>query len=132
MPAKYWQAANHAIDWLSPSLNLLERISTMQTTLITGASSGIGLELAHLFAAGGNNLVLVARREERLNQLTEEVKAKHQVQATVIVQDLARTDGVDQLVNSLERRKVEIDTLVNNAGFGALGRLCRTARKTSD
>ncbi len=93
----------------------------MSTTLITGASSGIGLELAHLFAADGDDIVLVARSEEKLNTLAGELRTKHQVKATVIVQDLAKPNAVQQLCESLAQHSINVDTLVNNAGFGALG-----------
>ncbi len=95
----------------------------MPTTLITGASSGIGLELAKLFAGGGDDVVLVARGEDKLNALAEQIRAQHRVTATVLVCDLARPEAVDRLCEELQNRSIAIDTLVNNAGFGALGRV---------
>lgn len=92
------------------------------TTLVTGASSGIGLELAKLFATDGDNLVLVARSEDKLNDLAQQLRADHAVQVTVIAADLSAPSAVDELDAELSQRSIQIDTLVNNAGFGALGR----------
>lgn len=93
-----------------------------QTVLITGASSGIGKQLALQFAKGGDDVVLVARSEGKLNELGEQIRKNHEVVATVIRSDLATTGGVDQLCDQLRERTIHIDTLVNNAGFGALGK----------
>lgn len=92
-----------------------------KTALVTGASAGLGVELARLFAADGHDLVLVARRRERLLALAEELRAAHQVEAHVIAADLARTDAPGRIVAELEARGTRIDTLVNNAGFGSNG-----------
>lgn len=94
----------------------------MPTTLITGASSGIGLELAELFAAAGDDVVLVARSEEKLNELAERLHQSHSILAIVIPSDLAKPTAVDELCEQLAQRSLSIDTLVNNAGFGALGK----------
>ena len=94
----------------------------MPTTLITGASSGIGWELTKLFAGDGDDVVLVARSEDKLNELADQVREKHRVNATVISKDLAQPDAVDDLCRQLGERAVRIDTLVNNAGFGELGK----------
>ena len=93
----------------------------MTTALITGSSSGIGEELAHLFAAGGDDLVLVARSEDKLNELATRIEAKHGVQATVMVADLSEHDACEKLVQRLRDENLLVDHLVNNAGFGALG-----------
>ncbi|QDV26530.1 SDR family NAD(P)-dependent oxidoreductase [Aureliella helgolandensis] len=93
-----------------------------QTTLVTGASSGIGKELAIQFAKHGDNVVLVARSEDKLNDLAEQIRRDYEVVATVICSDLGTTDGVDRLCNQLKDQSIVIDTLVNNAGFGALGK----------
>lgn len=94
----------------------------MPLALITGASSGIGLELSKLFASGGDDVVLVARSEDKLNELATQIERDHGVTATVITTDLAMPAGVDQLCDRLEEQKLEVDHLVNNAGFGALGK----------
>jgi short-subunit dehydrogenase len=91
------------------------------TSLITGASSGIGKDLAIEFAKWGDNVVLVARSEDKLNEVANQIRDQYGVVATVIPADLASPDGVDQLCNQLQSRSIQVDTLVNNAGFGALG-----------
>lgn len=92
-----------------------------ETALITGASSGIGLELARLFAADGADLVLVARSEENLNELAAELRTTHSCQVMVIARDLAKPDVPEEIFTLLERDGVHIDTVVNNAGFGLRG-----------
>jgi short-subunit dehydrogenase len=91
------------------------------TALVTGASSGIGLELSHLLAGEGHDVVLVARTADRLEALAAELRAKHRVQARVLPIDLALPDAPTRIVRLLEAEGVEIDILVNNAGFGDLG-----------
>lgn len=93
-----------------------------ETVLVTGASSGIGLELARLFAADRSDLVLVARRGERLEALAAELKAKHGIEARVVVKDLAAVGAAEEIRESLRNRGVTVDVLVNNAGFGIQGR----------
>lgn len=95
--------------------------ASRRTVLVTGASSGIGLELAKLFAANGDDLVLVARREDRLTALAAELSAKHGVTASAVAGDLAKADGVKELAIEIGRKGHVIDVLVNNAGFGLLG-----------
>jgi len=89
--------------------------------LITGASSGIGAALARRFAARGQNLVLTARRLERLEALATELRASHGVAVEVIVADLAEPGGTAALLEALQQRGLTIETLVNNAGFGLRG-----------
>ena len=91
------------------------------TALITGASGGIGEELARLLAAGGANLVLVARGADRLTALATELSRTHNVQAGVIAQDLSAPDAADAIAHELASRQLTIDILVNNAGFGVYG-----------
>jgi len=98
-----------------------------QTVLITGASSGIGEELAKLFARDGYRLVLVARREERLLALAGQLKEEYQAEVITKVQDLSLADSVDQLCCWLAERGLEIDILVNNAGFGVFGPFLSTS-----
>jgi len=94
----------------------------MTTTLITGASSGIGHALVKLFAAGGDNVVLTARSEGKLNELGNSLQQLHNITATIIPFDLSKLEQVDQLCDRLHERGIEIDTVVNNAGFGVLGK----------
>lgn len=89
-----------------------------QTALITGASGGIGRELAKRFAQDGWNLVVVARSEGKLNELKRELETQHGVQVRVIAQDLAQSDAARQLCERLSQEHIEVDALVNNAGFG--------------
>jgi short-subunit dehydrogenase len=89
--------------------------------LITGASAGIGMALARELAAGGTNLVLTARRRDRLTGLAGELSAKHDVRTLVCVADLAQPLGPQEIFAFTEEKNIAIDLLVNNAGFGAYG-----------
>jgi short-subunit dehydrogenase len=93
-----------------------------KTALITGASSGIGVEFANQLAARGANLVLVARRKDRLQVVADAAKLMHKVEATVIVADLSEVGAADKLFKTLARKKISVDVLVNNAGFGTFGK----------
>ena len=90
-------------------------------TLITGASAGIGGELARVFAAHGHALVLVARREDRLNALADEIAALGRPRPAVLALDLERRDAVAVLAADLSARGLEPDFVINNAGFGLSG-----------
>jgi short-subunit dehydrogenase len=92
-----------------------------QTALVTGASSGIGLELARRFAAGGYDLVLVARSAAALERLAADLARDFGVKATAIACDLGQPNAGRDLVRTLDKRALAIDVLVNNAGFGATG-----------
>ncbi|GLU42114.1 MULTISPECIES: SDR family oxidoreductase [unclassified Pseudomonas] len=92
----------------------------MTTALITGASSGIGLELARLLAADRHDLILVARNADRLQNLAEELQRSQRVRVEIIASDLGRPDGVDQVLQKLGGAPVDI--LVNNAGCGEFDR----------
>jgi uncharacterized protein len=94
--------------------------------VVTGASSGIGKELAKLIAADGYDLVLVARRQERLDSLARELSVAHGISARVLAADLADPKSPERLVEELEKEKLSIDVLVNNAGLGIYGRLWET------
>ncbi len=97
-----------------------------RTALITGASAGIGKAFAEVFAAKGWNLVLTARRAERLEALASALAAKHKIAAAPIALDLAAPDGVQRLVAEAGARGLTIDGLVNNAGFAVPGYYART------
>ena len=89
--------------------------------LITGASAGIGLELAKQLAAGGAHLVLTARRTDRLQQLASELAGKHQVRAEIFAADLSRPEAPTEIHEFTSNKQIEVELLVNNAGFGAYG-----------
>jgi short-subunit dehydrogenase len=90
-------------------------------TIITGASSGIGKALAHEFAAGGFNLLLIARNEESLNDVASQCRSRHGVETEVIAADLSCSDSVQSLITALQSRSDRYEVLVNNAGFGIHG-----------
>jgi short-subunit dehydrogenase len=92
-----------------------------RTALITGASSGIGLELARLFARDGWNLVLVARTEARLRELGAVFEREHNIKATVVAADLADAAAPSRIAAALGGQSIAVEALVNNAGFGAAG-----------
>lgn len=92
------------------------------TALVTGASSGIGLELARLHATKGGDLVLVARREEALNTLKTELEKAHGIKAKVIVADLSQPDSAEKIFAATEAEGIKIEILINNAGFGGYGK----------
>jgi short-subunit dehydrogenase len=92
-----------------------------ETVLITGASSGIGLELARFFAADGSDLVLVARTEEALRKLATDLGQKHGIQVRVLPKDLTDPKAPAQIYEELTAAGVNVDVVVNNAGFGAMG-----------
>jgi hypothetical protein len=89
--------------------------------LITGASAGIGFEFAKLLAAGGANLVLTARRVDRLQKLASELCTQHRVQVEVFSADLVRTEAPVEIHNFTSAKNIEVELLINNAGFGAFG-----------
>jgi uncharacterized protein len=92
-----------------------------RVTLVTGASAGIGAELARVFAANGHRVALTARREDRLAALAREIVAKGGAEPIVIPCDLAAPDACDRIADALKQAGAELDYLVNNAGFGLFG-----------
>jgi short-subunit dehydrogenase len=94
--------------------------------LITGASSGIGEELARLAAHDGHDLVLVARSADKLNALANSLAREHGIRATALPEDLADPQAVDAIVDVLAARGIEIDILMNNAGFATYGAFAQT------
>ncbi|MFD1356361.1 SDR family NAD(P)-dependent oxidoreductase [Fictibacillus halophilus] len=100
-----------------------------KTVLITGASSGIGLEFASLFAKDGYHLVLNARNESRLKEIASELTAKYGVKVTVAAKDLSIPESADELASELASAGIEVDVLINNAGFAAYGPFNETSWK---
>jgi short-subunit dehydrogenase len=92
-----------------------------ETVLITGASSGIGLELAKCFANDGSRLILIARNQTALNTLAEELQRKNKIETVVLPTDLSQPDAPRQIFDTLAAKKIPVDVLVNNAGFGLHG-----------
>ncbi|WP_400192267.1 SDR family NAD(P)-dependent oxidoreductase [Hymenobacter sp. B81] len=98
-----------------------------QTALITGASSGIGFELARCFARDGYHLVLAARDEAGLQEAANKLKAEFSgLQTTVVAADLSTHEGPQQLYDATKARGLQIDVLVNDAGFGEAGLFVET------
>src|SRR5499427_4034046 len=91
------------------------------TTLITGASSGIGEAFARKLAARGHDLLLVARSEDKLIALCNVLGRNHNIRAQYVVLDLSAPDATARLLAETEKRNLEIDFLINNAGFGSMG-----------
>jgi short-subunit dehydrogenase len=95
--------------------------ASAETVLVTGASSGIGLELARCFAADKSNLILVARSAEALENLAAELSGQHGISADIIVSDLSLPESPQKVFTELEGRGITVNVLVNNAGFGLHG-----------
>jgi uncharacterized protein len=91
---------------------------TMATALITGASLGIGLEFAKTFATAKNNLVLVARSEDKLKVLSEELQKTFGINVRIIAADLSKMEEVQKVYDTCKAENIAIDYLVNNAGIG--------------
>jgi short-subunit dehydrogenase len=102
---------------------------TERVTLITGASAGIGTELARVFASNGHRVALVARRADRLAALAGEITASGGTAPVVIPCDLEQGDAADKIAAALAAAGVEVDYLVNNAGFGLFGRAAELDRE---
>jgi short-subunit dehydrogenase len=96
-------------------------MSDRKLALVTGASSGIGADLARELAAGGYDLVLVARGEDKLRTLGDELQKTHGITAHVVSADLARPDAAAAVVAELAARKLEVEVLINNAGYALYG-----------
>lgn len=92
------------------------------TALITGASTGIGKEFAKIHAKKGGNLVIVARNESKLNNLKKELEQQYKVNVEVISKDLTDVNATQEIYNEVKKLGIEIDILINNAGFGGLGK----------
>ncbi|MGH2642981.1 MAG: SDR family NAD(P)-dependent oxidoreductase [Chitinophagaceae bacterium] len=93
----------------------------MSTALITGASNGIGLELAKIHASKGDNLVLVARNVSKLNELKNELENLYKINVHIIVKDMSVPDAAQEVYNGTTAQNISINYLINNAGFGDFG-----------
>jgi len=103
-------------------------MSTLNTNvaLVTGASSGLGTEIARLLAAHGHDLVLTGRASAALDKLAEDIKTTHPVTITTMAKDLAQPGAVAELVADIAAQGIMVDILVNNAGMGVVGPLAET------
>jgi NAD(P)-dependent dehydrogenase (short-subunit alcohol dehydrogenase family) len=115
---RYWRP----VPAVKPNERRVEETMLGKTALITGASSGIGAELARLHSARRGDLVLVARRTEALDALKVELERAHGINATVITADLAQPDAAEKVFKTTEAAGLQIDILINNAGFGGHGK----------
>jgi short-subunit dehydrogenase len=105
---------------MNPNLSTQAPVNP-RTVLITGASSGIGAAFADVFAAKGFQLVITARREDRLRDLAASLRQRHGTRVDVIVEDLSQPDAPARLCETLVQRGLAVDVLVNNAGYGVPG-----------
>lgn len=102
-------------------------IKRTQTALVTGASSGIGLEFARILAKEKHDLVLIARNRPRLEEIARELQQHHLVKVKIIDKDLTLMNSIDEIFRELQAEKIRIDVLINNAGFGDYGPFLETA-----
>src|SRR5215813_923278 len=96
------------------------------TALITGASAGIGKDLAHVFAENRFDLIVVARNQAALEKLAGELSSLHKVEVSVLVRDLAHPSTPEDIYRKVREKISSLDVLVNNAGFGTLGPFAST------
>jgi len=92
------------------------------TALITGASSGIGKELANIHAENGGDLILVARSKDKLEKLKEELESKYGIQVSIIVKDLTQATAPQEVYDAVKNADIDVEYLINNAGFGGIGK----------
>ncbi len=97
-----------------------------KTALVTGASGGIGYELASLLARNNYNLVLTARREDRLREIQSDFERRYDIQVTVIPKDLSRPEAPDEIYSQISADGITVDVIINDAGFGNYGMFAET------
>jgi len=93
----------------------------MKTVLITGASSGIGKELAYVYAEKNYNLIITARRKERMEAIKKDIQSKYNVSVDIFETDLSVNSNAEKLHNKIKNEALQVDVLINNAGFGIKG-----------
>jgi short-subunit dehydrogenase len=98
----------------------------MPTALITGASGGIGKCFAQKLAAKNTNLIIIARSEDKLNTLAQELQQQHNIQVDVIVKDLSQISAPQEVFDAVQAKGLSVDILINNAGFGDYGEFVHT------
>ncbi len=96
------------------------------TALITGASNGIGLELAYEHAKKGGNLILIARNSKKLEEIKLEIETKYNVKINIIFKDLSIKNAAQEVYNEVKNLNLQVDYLINNAGFGDFGMFVST------
>jgi len=94
--------------------------------IVTGASSGIGYELAKILAKDGKDIVVIARGRDRLEDLKKEIESKHGTKVKVLAKDLSNPKAPPEIFSELEKEKIAVDVLVNNAGYGVYGLFLET------
>ena len=104
----------------------------MKYTLITGASSGIGLCFAEQLAAKGENIIIVSNQEERNNEVAADLSKRYQVATKAITIDLSRSDAAETLYNRLKEENIEVSTLISNAGILQFGLFIHTKLEMAD
>ncbi len=97
-------------------------MKTKKTALITGASTGIGKELAYIHAEKGGDLIIIARSKDKLEKLQTEIKSKYSVNVMVIAIDLSKPESPKAIFDEVKKAGIEVDYLINNAGFGGVGK----------
>jgi uncharacterized protein len=103
-----------------------QKTTKMATALITGASNGIGLELAKVHASKGDNVVLVARNKAKLDELKSELETHYKIKVTTIAKDLSAHNAALDVYNETKAAGIAVDYLINNAGFGDFGMFVET------
>ena len=97
-------------------------MKTNKVALITGASTGIGKELAYIHAENGGDMVIVARSKDKLDALKADIENKHSVKVIVIAKDLSKPEAPEEIYDEINKAGIRIDYLINNAGFGGRGK----------
>lgn len=92
-----------------------------KTALITGASSGIGKEFSKIHAEKGGDLIVIARSEDKLNELKKELEQQHNIDVLVVSKDLTTPNAAKEVYELVQQKGLKVDYLINNAGFGGLG-----------